>query len=139
MKTIKVLFAALVMAISFNSTAQLTSTEKTKFEKVYTAMMWFDVQMGITGTDTTYLLSYVNQEYPNLRPTDNFYFDTKKDLTDMLQGVVSITSDERLSGNGFTLSKGSMGVYFYNDTKGKSYTIITKKQAEKALTSLGVN
>jgi hypothetical protein len=134
MKTIKVLFAALVMTLSLNTNAQLTSVDKAKIEVVASAMMWWDLKSSIDGSDTTYYLSFIDQRYPNLRPTEVLYLGKKDETIDFLNGVINITDDAYLTGKNFRLSNSNTNTFL--TLSNGSETTINKKQAQKALTKL---
>lgn len=119
----------------------LTATKKSKVETLASALMWWDFNMSINNDgDTSFYLSYVDQRYPNLRPTEILYFSSKEDAVNMFNGIIQCIEDKELllEGNNYKIRKDLMGASVTNkktDSPG-GYTVVSKGQALKALKAL---
>lgn len=130
MKKILFILALIVSTMSFG---QLTETKKPEITTIAKSPQWWDLIMMVTEEDTAYCLSYIDQRYPNLRPTSIMCFVSKQEVIDLFDGVIRCTEDKTLvlTGTQFELRKTFGGVRMGN--KDGSYTIINVTNAKKVI------
>lgn len=130
MKKVLFVLALIVSALSFG---QLTETKKPEVTTIAKSPMWWDLHMSVTEGDTAYCLSYIDQRYPNLRPTTALCFTSKQEIIDLFNGVIKCTDDKTLilTGDRFELRKTFGGVSMTKSDG--SYTIINITNAKKVI------